>query len=229
MAMVEVSLAVLSALGGLAAALQFTASRVSWRKARAATQEVLYDAAISEALDADQIRVLGTYLEERLGSITIAEYSADTATRARVSLFVSRISQFLEQPENESPTEAPAILRPQEAGATEFEEVEEMILSERVWDGLARLRRTIEIRLRELANESVTHAASIGAGQLLKELIKLELVRPDAVVYLKYAISVANRGVHGVDVSVGEALEALWAASSGLELLTDLEREKDAL
>ena len=59
----------------------------------------------------------------------------------------------------------------------------------------------------------------MGAGQLLTAAAKLRAIPQDAVRPLRYAVSVANRAVHGEPVEVEQALEALESAETGLSLI----------
>jgi hypothetical protein len=88
------------------------------------------------------------------------------------------------------------------------------------WGGLSRLRRSIELALRDAAKTLDIPAERMGAAQLLGRLARDERTMPaGAVKALKRAIAICNRGVHGVRVSGAEAEEALALAAEGLASL----------
>ena len=87
--------------------------------------------------------------------------------------------------------------------------VESRIKQGAVWDGLAALRRGIEQQLVNLARErGLAIPQKYGAGALLQLLRQNDVLPQGVADELRDAVMIANRGVHGMDVGVEEALEA---------------------
>ncbi|MFC2079776.1 hypothetical protein ACFLSZ_07320 [Candidatus Bipolaricaulota bacterium] len=213
---------VLSLASGLASLVFSVAARRRDSKSRMQTRAALEEHALSSALESDDLESLGSYLETKLGSVSVAEFATDDEVRRQVTDFVERVSEFTESPDREE-SKVPADISRlrQEPSEGELAQAERMVREGLVWNGLAVARRTVELRLREIALASDLGTEKRSAGRLLADLVRLELVHQEAPSYLQYSIDVANRGIHGEDVSQGEALEALAAAARGLSLLEE--------
>lgn len=70
-----------------------------------------------------------------------------------------------------------------------------------VWNGLARLRRAIEIRLYEIARQYGETGQRMSVSALLDKLMRREVIPQEAVRHLKHAVAIANRGIHGENVT----------------------------
>lgn len=77
------------------------------------------------------------------------------------------------------------------------------------WNALARMRRDLEMVLADRLNQVGTDRRRMAAGQMLAVAAKEGVVPPESVAPLRYAISVANKAVHGEDVSADSAVEAI--------------------
>jgi hypothetical protein len=88
------------------------------------------------------------------------------------------------------------------------------------WDALATLRRMIEMRLQDLARRhDVQLPERVGAGKLL-DLLRRNQIVPDGIARsLRYSIEVANKAIHGFDVGIEEADEAIRHARLALSEL----------
>jgi hypothetical protein len=93
-----------------------------------------------------------------------------------------------------------------------------------VWNGLARMRRHIEIQLNQYISNLDPALADrnsrLSAGRLLAVLVRLGRISERSEKQLRYALDVANAGIHGNDVSVAQAQEAWEAGVRGLALLS---------
>jgi hypothetical protein len=189
-------------------------------------QKALQDASQMEferALESNDIIVLGDYLYNKLGAFRVADYAFDTKVKKRVTQFLDRLEEFLGEksdviyypPYPPEPRFSIRISHPSELQRAQTE-----LVSGRVWSALLLIRQEIEKKLSRLASEYPdTLPHKIGASALLNRLARVGLVSQDAVLYLQYAINVANRGIHGTDIATNEAEEALRSAALGMALL----------
>jgi hypothetical protein len=205
-----------AALGAVTAAVAtFVAARTAraTRDAVKRVQETGPDAAMSSL----NLKELGDYVYDTLGTIPITEYAANPVARADVAHALERIERFVSQDESTSTGEQdgrdPARWRAQGLRALE---------SGDVWQALAQLRRAIELELRTIAERrDIPVPRRVGAGGLLAALARSGGLSEEAVGPLKYAIDVANRAIHGEDIPPGVAYEAFEATESALRRLTD--------
>lgn len=187
------------------------------------------------ALQSDNMRVLGRYLYENIGSTRISNYVSNKKVRDQVSRALEGVLAFLgteatvlsSEESEEAAQEAPDL----EVTIREFEEseqdepsemaraLEEMTYGE-VWNGLARMRRHIESQLRYITPEASRYQRQ-STGRLLTILNRDGYVSDRAEKLLRYAIDVANAGIHGTEISVRQAQEAWEAAVRGIASLPD--------
>jgi hypothetical protein len=177
------------------------------REALSAAQEPRVDLALREG----DLKGLGDFFFNNLGRLSLSDYADDTEARKIVSGAVRNVEMFLDA-ERPSVWEVPDRLADAEARKAEAD-----ISGGDYWAGLSRLRRAIELALRDVANRLDIPAERMGAGQLLGRLARDErTMPPGAVKALKRSIAICNRGVHGDKVSGEEAEEALALAAEGL-------------
>ena len=177
-----------------------------------------------QALGSSDIVVLGNYLYSRIGSFNVEDYSSDEKVRKKVTQFLGRLDEFLGE-EAEEPTQPPQEL-PQAMSPTgppippELQKAQDELRNGRIWSSLVLLRNEIEKQLRTLASPiQNTNVKHVGAGSLLARLAKERMISEGALPNLRYAINVANRGVHGYEISENEAQDALRSAAIALSLL----------
>ena len=152
-------------------------------------------------------------------SFLVAEFADNPTVKQRVNIFLARLEEFVGKTgEVPQKSKAPAMVeRGPEPIRRELDGVEVRLQEGRPWDALALLRRDIERRLMAIAREHELRVPEkAGAGRLLQLLLQRQLLPNDVAMSLRYAIDVANRGVHGLDVSTNEALEALQHARRAL-------------
>lgn len=185
-----------------------------------------------DALQSDDLITLGRYLDENIGAFDISEYVADDVVADRINKYLSRIQVFLgtdtevdEEEKVESPLdsgEPSETLAPVALGFPEpFPELFEELTTGVTWNALAKLRRHLEIKLREIAESrgfKEKHLRSV--GQIILNLARSKSINRVALERLRYSASVCNRAIHGRDVSDSEAMEAMWNAAIGLTDLT---------
>jgi hypothetical protein len=209
-----------SILAGIAANLIATAVKAAreWRHAKRKLKEA-EEVRFQAVLAADSLLELGGYLDGPIGSFLVTEYADNAKVKDRVNTFLARLEQYVgttrEIPKS---VEAPAALEPgPEVADFELVGVETRLQEGRPWDALAALRRIIERRLMSFARQrDVRLPEHPGAGRLLQVLRQRELLPESAAASLRYAIEIANRGVHGLEVAADEVFEALRHAKRAL-------------
>jgi hypothetical protein len=166
------------------------------------------DQAIS-MLDLSQ---LGDYMYGALGSIPIAEYASNPRARADVARGLERIERFLSDDETPPPAQ-----QDDNAASHALAAAQRALGSGDTWTGLAQLRRSIEIELHQLATRrEISVPKRAGAGLLLRILGDRQLLARDIALTLRKSIRVANKAIHGEDVSPAAAEEAFVGADYAL-------------
>lgn len=190
-----------------------------WRDARRKLKEA-EETRFYAALEADSLTELGRYLDGPVGSFLVSEYADNPKVKHRVNTFLARLEEFVGKAGEVAryPQIPVSVIEAiPEATRGELQDVETRLQEGRPWDALALLRRKIERRLLKIAREhDLRLPEKPGAGRLLQLLLRHKLVPSDVGTSLRYAIDVANRGVHGLDVSTTEAFEALQHAQRAL-------------
>lgn len=222
-------ISLLAAVAGIISAVATVwAERRARRELTSATAAVGEDRA-NVALTSNDLETFGTYLYEQLGRVTLDNYARDSRVRERLDHVVRRVAEFVE-PEGERqrdsdktaatadmPVWSPEILYLIQRHA--LGNAEGAVREGNVWNGLAELRRQIEVRLRQFAQIHDLPAERVGARRLLNSLIARKAIPEDSRALFEYAINVANRGVHGEEVSTHEALAAIVAGAQALDYL----------
>jgi hypothetical protein len=212
-------------MGGVAVNLALLAWRFAhdWYTTRAKLS-IADEDAFQHALTSESLATLGSYLDKSLGQFLLSEYADNPRIRRRVDLFVTRLQEYV-GPEEPLPWPPKQEAPKPTVGARAFVDrelklVEDKLISGPTWDALASLRRLIEVRLRLLADKSkISLSRRVGAGGILQALLLAQAIPGSTAERLRYAINVANRGIHGIDVSSEEGYEALRQARSALEEL----------
>lgn len=190
------------------AQLALTVSQSSSIKAALkATKKQYLDA----VLQSGDMQKLGSYLYDEIGIVAIQEYVLEQDVQRQLQVILDRVDDFLNPPQDGTePTkpETPPITTVA-SGYPELEKALSQIQQNDVWNGLARLRLTIEKHLRAASERLELDVGRSSAGRLVQALASRNVLPPDVAHHLSFAVSVANRGVHGEDVTVGEAIEAV--------------------
>jgi|GEM_PF-3503692 len=205
---------VLAAVAAVVAllAVAFTAFTRAWaaRQTREAVERARGskpDRAISR-LDLSE---LGDYMYGALGSIPIAEYASNPRARGDVARGLERIERFL------ADDETPPAKRDGGAASDALAAAQRALGAGDTWTGLAQLRRSIEIELHQLAaRREISVPKRAGAGLLLRILGDGQVLSRDIALTLRKSIRVANKAIHGEDVSPAAADEAFAGADYAL-------------
>ena len=193
----------------------------SQKKKKMATEENL-----ESALKSNDLHILGNSLENIIGNFNVYEYVTDSNISNKIDRYVEKLSSFVgtdERIKTGTISEPPI--------NSDFKKSEFMVCNGKYynnknftksenWNALAKLRRDIEIFLNEIAKEKGLNLPNnISAGTLLKILTQKDIIPESAYNNLKYSISVANKAIHGLDVDIEEANEAILHANYAIELI----------
>lgn len=173
-----------------------------------------------EALRSDSLKTLGDYLDSKVGQFELTEYAEKEEVRHRVDQFLLRIQEFVNPSETErvETIEEPGeVLVGVDTDDPDFQLVRHKLMTTSSWDALATLRRTVELRLVQLAVENRVEVSSkLGIARILNSLVREGVVSPTLADNLRFSVSITNRAIHGEDVSYDEALEAVSHAQHAL-------------
>lgn len=217
------------ALAMVSVALASSASLTAWlaqyarRQDMRKQEETLTRASFDSAVKTNELEQLGRLLEKELGSVSIAEYARNPRIRAEFRSIFGDIAEFVgdaelesangsEESGSERASDSTSRVHRAESGDSEIDRALSDVIDGEVWNGLARARRRLESELLDIAQR---HAANVGerkmsAGQLLSLVSSVGVVSGSTSRDLRYALQVANSGIHGSDVEIGQALEAIW-------------------
>lgn len=178
-------------------------------------------------LSSDNIITLGNYLDDTLGKFNIHEYTNNVEIQKRVDQYLERIQNFIGTNEDiakEIVIEDKELIEIDKSSiidekfSDEFKKILYEVRAGEPWNALARLRRHIEIILRNMAQiAGFSQGGHTSVRRLLNFLERSELIDEYISRQLSYAISVCNKAVHGADISMGEAEEAIFHAQIALE------------
>jgi|tagenome__1003787_1003787.scaffolds.fasta_scaffold20969968_3 hypothetical protein len=176
----------------------------------------------ARALEAADIDVLGSYLYDTLGSVEIEDIVADEGLSRKVRSVVTAAREYLGTDAGEADeSERPLFSGTGEVRRTAFPEARMQLARGNVWNALASVRRDLEKALTQLAERRGLEIKRRGLGSLIGELDRRGELPEGLVRDLRYATSVANRGVHGEDVEVGQATEAIDVAERTMRWILD--------
>lgn len=179
-------------------------------------------------LASSDIAVFDEYLNEVIGEFSLQSYVTNPTVAKRVDQFVHKLRDFVGSESDvrediRRSDEVPDILtfkeRLVDLPPSLSQAAEEIYFGE-IWNGLARLRREIEIKLRDLAmSVELPLKGPSSAGRLLRALEARQLINRSAATHLEYAIAIANKAIHGFDVGPAEAEGALAFAATGFRIM----------
>ncbi|MDQ4125504.1 MAG: hypothetical protein M3134_07895 [Actinomycetota bacterium] len=202
-------------------------STVTARRALRNTSEDRFGAVIEQA---DRAK-LARYLHDELGSVPVSTYAANADVRRRVDAVLDRLTDYMGTDDvtaEWAPPPGAEDLAVADRQPWQFRPGEDLLArayeqigAGEVWNGLALLRHGLEARLQRLAAGHAVTTPRGGAGALLRHLLNRGVLSEQAARPLGYAIHVATRAIHGEDVSVDQAEEALANAVTGLRMLRD--------
>ncbi|WP_292371057.1 hypothetical protein [Methanoregula sp. UBA64] len=178
-----------------------------------------------KALESDDLETLGNFLERDIGNFTINEYVSDDTVNLKVNSYFERLQVFLSTPQeirNESPktVQLPLQNGDQPLPNEDYKKILNELNFGDTWNSLARLRRTIEVQLKDYARANeIQIRDQISAGQMLNILKNQNKISDSVFKNLKFSVSIANNAIHGKDVSYDEAQEAITHARIAIEEL----------
>jgi hypothetical protein len=216
---IAASAGIVSGAGTLAAALS---ARLRTTQARRGTEVARVDA----VMESPDLALLGTYLYDQVGDVSLADLARDRRLNDQVDAVVARVIEFIgPEPEEHEPAEGdaveaegepplrgPAAVRPADdydiASTPDLVLARSEILSGNVWNGLARLRRDLERSLRAIAEAYDVGDKTPGTLRLMSTLVRTGVLPQEIEPPGHRAIDLANRAVHGEDVPIDQALSA---------------------
>jgi len=224
--MIDAFIQLISSLSVYAAAISILLTLTSlWFNIRNITSKLKKadEVRFQKVLDSDDINTLGKYLDGTLGNFNIYEYTSNSLISERVDKYIERIKQFVGTVDDMKAQEA----KPEPEVEVSFVSDRELpddfkpILNElrtgEPWNALARLRRLIEIKFRQFAEEiDFPQKRLRSAGYMLRIFEKDLELNKNLVGMLSYAISVCNKAIHGTDILSDEAEEAIFVAAKAL-------------
>lgn len=176
---------------------------------------------LEEVLKSSEIVPLGRYLDTTLSKVTVAQYTTSAPISARVDEYLNRIREYVgtteEVQSQEISKHAPEVPLWTLEIPSELQPVIDELREGESWNALARLRRLIELHLREVAKARKLHIDKVrSAGQLVELLEKDRYFDSESAYDLRYAIQISNRAIHGLDVTRVEAEDAIAHAIRAL-------------
>ncbi|MFD7160031.1 hypothetical protein ACFV9C_35955 [Kribbella sp. NPDC059898] len=206
-----------AAAAGLVSIVVQSASRVVAARRRRQDRARLTDAAQLSAVNSADIETLGRYLFDDIGAVRVSDVVTNDDVRGRTLRAFSRLTTFIGTEPPAEAGEAPATPAASQLSIDELSTAREQILRGEVWNGLALMRRHLELTIRASHPEL---GERMGAGQLIGAAAQLGALSEDAAGSLRYAVKVANRAIHGEPVDPDEALRAIDSADYGLRLVS---------
>jgi hypothetical protein len=200
--------------------------------------EMLKEKNFETILETSNIYELGTYLDTEIGQLTISDYVENKDINKRIDILINKLTQFVgteEQinKETEENKQSEKVLK--ESSKTpkdfpykgklgaEFDKIINELDYGEPWNALARLRRHIEIELRNLAKKNNLSIEKIYNMTHLILLLKQNGIIDTYISRnLEYPIHVSNRAVHGQNLNKGEAQEAIFHAAIALDKINKL-------
>ena len=214
-----------SLLAGLASFLSLVATVLASYSARKLKLKKAKEESLSLILETDDISALGAYVDNVVGAFTMREYATNSEVERSVDTYIERIQEYIGSPEeiDRERDVVPSKDIPPTSDSqlpSEFHTILEELRTGESWNALARLRRHVEVTLREKARQAdlaIGKASSV--GPLLTLLEKHGVIESQVANGLRYPISVSNRAIHGHEVSQAEAEEAIFHAARVLQSL----------
>lgn len=184
-------------------------------------------------LETSDIKILGNYLDNEIGQMTISDYVDNKEINYKIETFINKLTRFVgteEQIDKEESEQSEIQKEPDfdqkrykdfpfkgQLGE-EFDKILSELFFGEAWNALARLRRFIEIKLRELCEQNNIPVDKVfSITQMIEFLKRRDVIEIDVVRNLKYPVHISNRAIHGQDLKEGEAEEAIYHAAQALD------------
>lgn len=183
---------------------------------------------VSDVVETTDLHALGSLVVRDLGGTSMPNYVRHEEVRTRFRTAFNTAREFIgEMPERESeslPESASAPAEDHQVGerlSKSGERALQDVAEGESWNALARMRRELEIALASRVDRSVTRTRRMAAGQMLAVAAKQGAIPPESASPLRYALSVANRAVHGEEISADSAVEAVLIIDRFIRSLED--------
>jgi hypothetical protein len=225
------SLTIISALFGLLSILLTVGSSIRNYVVQNSKLNDLKKKEFEIILESSDIVKIGNYLDNEIGQLTISDYADNKQLTKRVDSLLNKLTRYVgtedeikAQQENEdivkSEIEHQQIKEFPLKGklGPDFDRIIYELYTGEPWNALARLRRYIEMLLKDLAIKNNLNVEKIySVTQLIEILKRNEIIDLDVARNLKYPIHVSNRAIHGQELKLGEAEEAIYHAAYSIE------------
>lgn len=219
----EVIFSSFAAVAGTASIALTLISRISSSRAIHRKLREAQESRFQSVLESDDLTVVGHYLDDVIGNFNVYEYVSNPKVSKTVNSYLEKLRFFVgtdtEVEQQVEDTKVPPKIKVPPPIPDEFDKILTELRSGEVWNALARLRRHVEITLRKVAKNNHVILEHPSAGSLLNALSRSEFISKNSFSNLKYAVMFCNKAVHGQEVSLKEAEEAIFHASIGLEAL----------
>lgn len=188
--------------------------------------------AYQEVMESNDLDKIGKYLDDVIGNFDMREYAENKKIRDTLDLYIEKLKSFIGTDNeiiksanetqkdvyktNVSDLVASVVIRPKLT--QEFQEILDELYSGETWNSLAKLRRLIEIKLKEaLLKEGIKIDKSIGARQLLEIYYKHKQSNTKIdFVQMKSAISICNKAIHGIETDIKIAENTIFEVFSNI-------------
>ncbi len=192
-------------------------------------------------LESSNIKTLGKYLDHEIGQLTISDYVENKDINKRIDILLNRLTQFIGTDDeiNKESKEQETFTEKRESKeqfkdfpylgklGPEFDKIISELYTGEPWNALARLRRHIEITLKEIAQKHNIPVEKMHSMTYMIDFLKHNKIIPiDVARNLKYPIHVSNRAVHGEDLKQGEAEEAIYHAAIALDRIINNDKQQ---
>ncbi len=227
-----------AAFASLISVLAFLISYLITKYYQKLKLDILKEKSFETILESSNIKELGTYLDSEIGQLTISDYVENKDINKRIDILINKLTQFVgteEQINKETEEIKEYEKETKESSHTlkdfpykgklgaEFDKIINELNFGEPWNALARLRRHIEIELRNLAKKNGLSIDKIYSMNHLILLLKQNgIIDTDISRNLEYPIHVSNRAVHGQNLNKGEAQEAIFHAAIALDKIKKL-------
>ena len=188
------------------------------------------DAKTDAALASGDIDTIGRYIYDDLGSIRLKDFTLNKDIEGKLNAVIDKVEDFFGSAED-APDQSPRSESTPEINLSGLPDEYDVFLDElrrgELWNCLAKLRLFAEQKLGTLAaveGLDVSHQRS--ARQLLRALSISVPLDNEILSHLDYAITIANRAIHGEEVEDDIALEAVQSAIVAFERLNKPKSEQ---
>lgn len=209
----SIAVATLAALQG---GIRSLAARISLRDQR----KKLASLRVREVLARADLHSLGSMIVDDLGATSIPNYVRHREVRDSFRNAFNAARGFIGEPSEPASKVAEAAVGPSAHDRPPFWRDDPVTKAATValrdvaegetWNALARMRREFELELAARLDLDQGSRRPMAAGQLLAVAVKQGVVPADLASSIRYAISVANRAVHGEEVPPDAAVEAIY-------------------